>query len=438
MSTLKLSLSLPNSESLPIAGRRRAVAVRPRIEEEEFHQVRFTAIALLLTIAAGICAPQSPKPPATEQSMLRSQTTVVLVPALVRTQSGAIVYTLTADDFRLTDDGVPEKLALERDTGGEPLALVVVVEVGGAGARQFRKYPRIAPPLGPMLAAVVGNVPHKIAVLTFDSRPRIAEPFTANLKEAADALERLQPGCTRQEHDENCQGPHPQHNKRLGDNGAAILDALQTAVDMLRSQPAGYRRAILLVSETLDRGSHTSIEQAVRAITDTDTTIYSIGYSTARSEAAHYAASQLPTQPGRATGENHKPNPTHGCMGKDLDPDPDGPDSRWARAYDCLAQLVPPLTFAKAAAIATVDGLKTNVPETVARLTGGEYFKMGNEKGFEQDLLTIGNHLPNRYLLSFQPQAPHPGLHQIELQLPGYEDLEITARKSYWAEGTSP
>ncbi|MFP5249734.1 MAG: VWA domain-containing protein [Acidobacteriota bacterium] len=400
--------------------------------------MRLPAIALLLTLAPAMCAAQGATPVAAEQSVLRSQTTVVLVPALVRTQSGAIVYTLSADDFRLTDDGVPEKLTLEHDSGSEPLALVVVVEVGGAGARQFQKYPRIAPPLGPMLAAVVGNVPHKIAVLTFDSRPRIAEPFTANLNEAAAALERLQPGCTRQEHKENCQGPRPRHDKRLGDNGAAILDALQAAVDMLRNQPAPYRRAILLVSETLDRGSHTSIEQAVRSITDTDTTIYSIAYSTARSEAAHYAASQLPTQPGRTTRENPRPNPPHGCMGKDPDPDPDGPRSRWAQAYDCLAQLVPPLTLAKAAAIATVDGLRANVPETVARLTGGEYFKLGNERAFELDLLAIGNHLPNRYALSFQPQAPHPGLHQIDLQLPGYEGLEITARKSYWAEGALP
>ncbi len=54
-------------------------------------------------------------------------------------------------------------------------------------------------------------------------------------------------------------------------------------------------------------------------------------------------------------------------MGKDPNPDPDPAQNRWAQAYDRLAQLAPPLTFAKMAAIATVDGLRQNVPETVAQ-----------------------------------------------------------------------
>ena len=30
----------------------------------------------------------------------------------------------------LTDDGIPQKLTLEQDTGSEPLALVVLIEAG--------------------------------------------------------------------------------------------------------------------------------------------------------------------------------------------------------------------------------------------------------------------------------------------------------------------
>ena len=91
-------------------------------------------------------------------------------------------------------------------------------------------------------------------------------------------------------------------------------------------------------------------------------------------------------------------------MGKDPHLDPDGPGNRWAQAYDCLGQLAPPLTFAKMAVIATVDGLRRNVPETVSHLTGGEYFKLTDAKSLERDLATIGNHLPNRYVLSFNPR----------------------------------
>ena len=404
------------------------------------NKLSISTVCGFVLMAAGLAAAQEPPALGVRDPALTTQTSVVILPTLVRTRSGALVYTLKAEDFKLTDNGVPQTLTLERDTGGEPLALVVLVEIGGAGARQFQNYDTIAPPLAPMLASIVGNVPRQVAVVSFDRHPELIQSFTGDLNEAADALRSLQPGCTRQHHYDNCTGPNPVHDKPLGDNGAAILDSLEYAVGLLRTKPAGFRRAVLLVSETLDRDSETTIAQAVRDITDTNTTIYSIGYSTAKSEAVHYASRQLPTTPdsrvkmGWMTLHNPHPNPPHGCMGKDPNPDPDGTHNRWAQAYDCLVQLAPPLGLAKMAAIATVDALQTNVPETVAHLTGGEYFKLGNEKSFEHDLATVANHLPNRYILSFHPQSPHPGPHTLALSLPNFEGLTVTARTTYWAE----
>lgn len=398
----------------------------------------FPVMALLAV--AGMPNPaQQPQPP-NQGSVFTSRTTNVIVPALVRTADGKLVYTLKADDFLLTDDGVPQKLTLEQDSGSEPLALVVVIEVGGAGARQFQKYERLAPPLAPMLSSIVGNVYHRVAVVTFDSRPKLVQEFTSDLDEAEATLRGLVAGCMHDGQVSDCSGPKAVHSKPMGDNGAAILDSLEFAVNLLRAEPAGYRRAILLVSETADRGSETTLEQAVRAVTETNTTIYAIAFSTAKSEAAHYARLQLPLTQHQTHGselmefENTTPNPPHGCMGKDPHPDPDAPASRWSQFYDCMAQLAPPLTFAKMAAIATADSLERNVPATVARLTGGEYFKLGSERRLEQDLMAIGNHIPNRYVLSFHPPAPHPGLHVLTLKLPGYEGLKVTARTSYWAE----
>jgi VWFA-related protein len=385
--------------------------------------------------------PQSPAPPTTktaqhsiQTAQLSTHSTLVVVPALVRTKAGELIFTLSAKDFVLTDDGVPQRLTLEQDTGGEPLALVVVIEIGGAGAREFNKYSSIAPPLAPMLESIVGNVPHKVAVVAFDSQPTLLEDFTPDIDAAADAIRTLTPGCSRQHHLDNCAAPSAIHNVGLGDNGAAILDSLGFSVDLLRKQPLEYRRAILLISETLDRGSQLKLEDALREISDTNTVIYSVGYSTGKSEAAHYGARELPTQPGGLWMENHHPNPPNGCMGKDPDEDPDATHNKAVQAYDCLTQLVPPLALAKMAAIAASDGLRRNIPETVARLTGGEYFKLSDPKNLERDLATISNHMPNRYILSFQPQSPHPGFHTIGLQLKNYSDLEVTARSSYWAD----
>ena len=238
-----------------------------------------------LTLVAHPALSQEAAPQESPSAIFSTQTSVVIVPALVRNKSGDLLFTVTANDFVLTDDGVPQRLALEQDTGGEPLALVVVVEIGGAGAREFDKLG----PLAPMLESVVGNVPHKIAVVAFDSEPSLAQRFTTHIDTAAEAIVNLTPGCSRQHRLDNCARPGSVHDLSTGDNGAAILDSLGFAVNLLRHQPLGYRRAILLVSETLDRGSHMTLDAAVRAVSNTNTTIYSIGFSTGKSEAVNYA-----------------------------------------------------------------------------------------------------------------------------------------------------
>lgn len=341
-------------------------------------------------------------PTDTNTPTLSSKSTLVLVPALVRNKAGDLIFTLKQDDFVLTDDGVTQKLHLEQDNGGEPLALVVDLEGGGSAVDQLEKYAAIES----MLDAVVGSVPHKIAVVAYDSSPVLVQDFTQDNDTAAKAIQAL-------------------IADNSGDKGAATLDSLGFSVDLLRKQPVQYRRAILLVSETLDRGSKLKIADAVRALSDTNTAIYSIGFGTTKSETMNEVGKLSSSEAG----------PAHGCFSRDPnDPNVDLSKSATRQSLDCVALLAPPLRIAQAAFVALRDAISRNVPETVAHLTGGEYFKMGSQKSLEKDLQTISNHIPNRYILSFQPQSPHPGFHAITLDVPKYAGLKVYARTGYWIE----
>jgi hypothetical protein len=50
----------------------------------------------------------------------------------------------------------------------------------------------------------------------------------------------------------------------------------------------------------------------------------------------------------------------------------------------------------------------------------------------------FSNHLHSRYLLSFQPSHPKPGLHQLTVKLKEPGSATVLARSSYWAQGTQP
>jgi len=79
------------------------------------------------------------------------------------------------------------------------------------------------------------------------------------------------------------------------------------------------------------------------------------------------------------------------------------------------------------------QAMEKNTPKELASMTGGEYELSNTRKGFETDMTSFANHLHSRYLLSFEPKHPHPGLHQIRVRLKNPTQNGIVLfRSSYW------
>ena len=368
------------------------------------------AISALVFLAATTTLAQTPASPASSaaDSSITVRSNLVVVPALVRNRSGQLVYSLKAEDFLLTDNGIEQSLRLEEDTGSQPIALVVCVETGGSASKRLYDYRNLTA----MLEALVGGVEHKVAVVGFDSTATVLHGFTPNLDFIANALNEIDPG----------------------DQGAAILDGLATSIDLLRKQPPTYRRAVLLISETIDQGSHTKLEEALRAVSDTNTVIYSIAFSSGKADLGHEA-----TKFGSPFSPPLPPGPKQGCFSRDLGTDTDGKpvrpkESKAEQNLNCVEELLPPLRLARLAEIGTRDALRQNVSKSVAKLTGGESFEFKDGQTLDKDLLTISNHLPNRYVLSFHPQSPEIGFHTISLRLRDRPGLSVDARNGYWVE----
>ena len=65
-----------------------------------------------------------------QETTLRSQSNLVLVPTLVKDQQGEIVYGLQAKDFLVEDDGVEQTVRLDETPEGQPISLVVAIQRG--------------------------------------------------------------------------------------------------------------------------------------------------------------------------------------------------------------------------------------------------------------------------------------------------------------------
>jgi hypothetical protein len=79
------------------------------------------------------------------------------------------------------------------------------------------------------------------------------------------------------------------------------------------------------------------------------------------------------------------------------------------------------------------QAMRKNSAKALASMTGGEYELFATRKGFESDMIGFANHLKSRYLLSFEPKDPHPGLHRIRVGLRhGASNQTVLFRSTYW------
>jgi VWFA-related protein len=205
----------------------------------------FVALALL----SGRALPQ--------ETTLRTQTNLVLIPALVKDQQGNVVYGLQAQDFIIEDDGVEQPPHLDDAPEGQPISLVVAVQ---RGRRAYYEFPRMQG-LKSMLEPLFAQGTARVALVEFDSQVNLARNFTKDAALISDDLRNLQPG----------------------DGGAAILDTLNYSVGLLKNEPDDRLRVLLLISETRDHGSHAKVDAIVAAVGQANAVMYALAFSPALS-----------------------------------------------------------------------------------------------------------------------------------------------------------
>lgn len=301
-----------------------------------------------------------------QQITLHARTNLVLVPTLVESKTGEPVFNLGAKDFLVKDNGVEQKIHLDTETDQAPISIVVLVQVGGSAVREFEKYEG----LPTMVDALAGNTQHRIAVVEFDSQPRMLQDFTSDSDVAKQAIYSIRPG----------------------DDGAAIRDSIWYAVDMLQDEPQQNQRVVLLLSETRDHGSRTPIQDVVRKIGRSDVVVYSLAFS-----------------PGRGDLMEDLTNP------------------QWTGA---LLNPVPALAMA-------VQAFRKNTAAAIPRMTGGQYLRFNKGKQLDSEMGMLANQVHNRYILSFQPSDPKPGLHVLSVELRQPLEARVLARTNYWAASQS-
>jgi len=356
-------------------------------------------------------APEGPLPPrpgtqiqATPPEVLAKLTarvTLVNTPVTVRDSKGAMIHDLDEQDFRVTDNGVPQKIT-HFEVGGDPISLVILAETSSRVEPflpQLRK-------TGILFTEQVMGPESEAAVIGFDNGLKTLQGFTRSHDAIQSAFAALD----------------------AGESDLHLFDAMAAGVEMLsgrrkptKETPAPGRRVLLILSEALDTGSESRLGEVLRRAQLENITIFSVGLSTTRSElqAKPRQNAPVPITPPGTFGMPGPPGtaPTTGGTSGDID-------------LIALARVL--VEHTKSAA--TQHSL-----EIGAAATGGAYYSTFRGRSIESAIDEIGGELHSQYVLTYSPASRSDdgqdfGYHQISVSLvpDKANGKKITTRPGYY------
>lgn len=359
---------------------------------------------VLATLPACAQAPSGPLPPKPgvevqqpPKNAIKVQVALVTTPVTVRDARGAMVHNLEAQNFQVTDNGVPQKIS-HFDLGGDPLSLVILIETSSRIeplASEIRK-------TGILFTQTAMGPTGEAAVVGFNDAVDKLQDFTTSADLIENTITRL----------------------KLGTSGSKLYDAMAVAIEMFSSRPQatvekpGRRRVLLTLSEAIDDGSEKKLGEVLRQAQLANVTIYSVGLSTTRAELQ--AKPKPPQRPNLPVGTLPSPPGVP-------PPTPTSEENRYGN-IDLMAAAVWAVQHIH-------DQVKANALEVAAAATGGAHLATFKDRSVEKAIDEIGGELHSQYTVSYTPTgADAPGYHEIKVSVirQDAKNLKVRARPGYY------
>ena len=195
---------------------------------------------------------QSSAPPPATQSPITFSVGVNLVHILatVRDENGAVITNLNKDDFRLSVDGVPQRIGVFERNTSLPLSVAVLIDTSASTRIDIHYEEESVLKFIPALLNA-GNSSDAFALYSFNWRTSLEADFSRSRHRAERALHALK-----------------------GEGGTSLYDALYLVSDNLADREG--RHVIVVVTDGNDTTSYKRFNDALKAVQRTDVVVYPI------------------------------------------------------------------------------------------------------------------------------------------------------------------
>jgi VWFA-related protein len=383
----------------------------------------------MLTLASLPAASPAQQPAAGQPvaATLKIQAREVVLPVTVRDKKGALVTSLKSSDFTLTEDRRPQTIKSFTRESNLPFRLGLLVDtsrsLSGAMESERKAAGKFVDQMLPAEPKAGSGSGHDEAfLLHFDREVELLEDFTTSRDKLHHELEEMGPSRRAQD---NSQGPETSGDDRDrsgrdergggagrdGRGGAQLYDAIYLASDELM-KPKDGRKALVVFSDGVDRGSKMDLNDAVDAADRAGVAVYAIYFKGEQER----SGGGFPGSGGHRGGLSWPGGGGGGNPGGGGYPGGGGRGGGGQKEQG-------------------VDGKK--ILDKIATRTGGRCFEAKKKDNLEEIYGQIAEELRGQYLLTYTPDLvdKEGGFHKIALKT-NQSDLTVVTREGYYAPET--
>ncbi len=329
--------------------------------------------------------------------------------ATVRDKHGALIRSLTKDDFVLEQDGHSQTISYFAPDSDLPLTLGLLVDTS-MSQRRLLDQERDASHA--FLDHLLREDKDKAFVIHFDREVELLQDLTSSRQKLETSLDQLgrpqfsqtsgSGGSSTGDPDSSSGGGgggggRGSHGGYGGGGGTLLYDAVYLASDELMKKQQG-RKALIILSDGVDRGSKETLRDAIETAERSDTLVYSILFADKEEHGN-----------GGGYGGGHMGG---GGMGGG------GMGGGGRRRYPQESR---------------PDGKK--ILQQLSKETGGRFFEVTKKETIDEIYAEIDEELRNQYALGYTPDKTDAamGYHKIQLTTK-QKDATVQTREGFYID----
>ena len=218
-----------------------------------------------------------------QDDVIRVETDVTNLPFTAMDKERRFVTTLRAEDLRVLEDGVPQKLFTFQQETDRPLAIAFLIDVSFS---QEATLPNLKSAARTFVEKVIESNKDQVALIPFTGQAYLEQPLTRDLLSVYRVLQRIEVGYPTY-----MGAGRPLRGIPTGPGLAAPPDEGTTAIweavaltsnNVLANATGLRRRAIILLSDGLNTAGRISQKEAINRVLAAEAVVYAIGMGSER------------------------------------------------------------------------------------------------------------------------------------------------------------